>query len=264
VRRREFITLLGGAAAAWPLAARAQQPERMRRIGVLLPAAADDPAWQARFGAFLQAMALLGWAIGRNVHIEVRWATTDGTEIRRHAAELAALAPDVVLAGGTSPVGPLLQATRTVPIVFAIVNDPAGAGFVDSLARPGGNVTGLSNQATDLAAKRLELLRELVPNLQRLAVMANVSAPIVVLELEEVQAAARTLGIQVVTLEIRRAQDIAPAFAALKGRSPTAASSLRSRSRSTQGTHVGTLSPSDGRVRASPRQGSVLLRSADA
>ena len=142
MRRREFITLLGGAAAAWPLAARAQQRERMRRIGVLLPAAADDAQFQTWVGAFLQALGQLGWTIGRNVRIDTRWATANAADIRRHAAELAALAPDVILAHGASTVGPLLQATRTVPIVFPIVADPVGAGFVDSLARPGGNATG--------------------------------------------------------------------------------------------------------------------------
>ena len=142
MRRRDFITLLGGAAVAWPLAARAQQPERMRRIGVLLPAAADDAEFQARVGAFLQGLAQLGWTIGRNVRIDTRWAGADAAEIRRHAAELAALAPDVILAHGGATVGPLLQATRTVPIVFVVVVDPVGAGFVDSLARPGGNATG--------------------------------------------------------------------------------------------------------------------------
>src|SRR5262245_30020887 len=141
LKRREFIIFLGGA-AVWPLAARAQQPERMRRIAVLLPAAADDPQFQARVGAFLQGLALLGWTIGRNVQIDIRWATTNAADIRRHAAELAALAPDVVLVNGTSAMGPLLQATRTVPIVFVVVADPVGADFVDSLARPGGNVTG--------------------------------------------------------------------------------------------------------------------------
>src|SRR5262245_61005639 len=138
MRRREFITLLGGA-VAWPPAARAQQRERKSRIGVLLPAAADDNQYQARLAAFLQALALLNWSVGRNVGIDVRWATANAAEIRRHAAELAALAPDVILATGTSSVGPLLQVTRTVPIVFVIVPDPVGAGFVDSLARPGGN-----------------------------------------------------------------------------------------------------------------------------
>jgi putative ABC transport system substrate-binding protein len=138
MRRREFITLLGGAAATWPLAARAQQREQMKRIGILLPAAADDPVFQARLVAFYQELALLGWSIGRNVRIDTRWATTNAAEILRHAVELAALAPDVILATGDSTLPPLLQATRTVPIVFPVVTDPVGAGYVDSLARPGG------------------------------------------------------------------------------------------------------------------------------
>src|SRR3974390_51476 len=136
MRRREFITVIGGATAAWPLAARAQQPERVRRIGVLLPAAADDAEYQARVGAFLQGLALLGWTIGRNVRIDTRWATASAAEIRRHAAELAALVPDVILAHGASTVGPLLQSTGTVAIVFPVAGDPVGAGFVDRLARP--------------------------------------------------------------------------------------------------------------------------------
>src|SRR5262245_53441455 len=135
MRRREFITLLGGAAVAWPFAAAwAQQPSRMRLIGVLLPATADDPTWQARVGAFLQALALSGWTIGRNVRIDTRWATINDGEIRRHAAELAALSPDVILAGGTTPTGPLLQATRTVPIVFTLRVGPVGAGSGARLA----------------------------------------------------------------------------------------------------------------------------------
>jgi putative ABC transport system substrate-binding protein len=138
VKRRDFITMLGGAAAVWPLAARAQQPDRMRRIGVLLPGTSDDADFRARLGAFLQGLALLGWTIGRNVRIDIRWATANATEVRRHAAELAALAPDVILAHGASSVGPLLQVTRTVPVVFPIIGDPVGGGFVDSLARPGG------------------------------------------------------------------------------------------------------------------------------
>jgi putative ABC transport system substrate-binding protein len=142
IRRREFTVTLGGAAAAWPFAARAQQPDRMRRIGVLLPAAADDLEFQGRVGAFLQALQQSGWSIGRNVRIDTRWATTDANAIRRNADELAALVPDVILAHGASTVGPLLQATRTLPIVFAQAVDPVGAGFVESLARPGGNATG--------------------------------------------------------------------------------------------------------------------------
>jgi putative ABC transport system substrate-binding protein len=138
IRRREFIAGLGGA-AAWPLAAGAQQPERMRRIGIILPASEDEPEYQARVGAFRQGLALLGWS---NVQIDTRWATRNAAEIRRHAAELAALAPDIILANGGTTLGPLLQATRTLPIVFASVADPIAAGFVDSLAQPGGNATG--------------------------------------------------------------------------------------------------------------------------
>jgi ABC-type uncharacterized transport system substrate-binding protein len=155
MRRREFIGLLHGA-SAWPLVARAQQPERMRRIGILLPAAADDAEFQAWVGAFLQALALSGWAIGRNMRIDIRWATDNAAEIRRHAAELAALAPDVILAYGTSAVATLLQATRTVPIVFPAAVDPVGAGLVDSLSRPGGNATGFGGLEFSLGAKWLD------------------------------------------------------------------------------------------------------------
>src|SRR3954463_273377 len=166
MKRREAITLLGGA-AAWPIAARAQQPERMRRVGVLLPAAADDAAYQARLAAFQQALALLGWTIGRNVRIDTRWATTNATDIRRQAAELVALTPDVVLAHGAGPVGALLQVSRTVPIVFPVLGDPVGAGYVDSLARPGGNVTGFMNFEYSMGGKWLELLKQIAPNLTR-------------------------------------------------------------------------------------------------
>src|SRR5262249_46404823 len=145
MKRREFITLLGCAALAWPVAARAQQGERVRRVGVLLPATADDPDYQARIAAFQQSLQQLGWSDGRNARIDTLWATTDAAEIRRHAAELAALAPDVILAPAATTVGPLLQATRTVPVVFPAVVDPVGAGFVDSLARPGRNATGFMN-----------------------------------------------------------------------------------------------------------------------
>ena len=177
MKRREFITLLGGAAAAWPLAARAQQGERMRRIGVLLPAAADDPEFQARVGAFLQGLQQSGWTIGRNVRIDTRWATTDAGEIRRHAAELAALEPDVILADGASALGPLLQTTRTVPIVFPVVGDPVGAGFVDSLARPGGNVTGFMTFEYSMSGKWLELLKQIAPGVTRAAVLRDPAIP---------------------------------------------------------------------------------------
>ena len=177
MQRREFITLLGGAAAAWPLAARAQQGDRMRRIGVLLPAAADDLGISGRMGAFLQALALLGWTIGRNVRIDTHWATTNRDDIRRHAAESATLAPDVILAFGASTVGPLLQATRTVPIVFPVAVDPVGGGFVDSLARPGGNATGFMAYEFSLSGKWLELLKEIAPGVTRAAVLRDPTLP---------------------------------------------------------------------------------------
>ena len=171
MRRREFITLLGGA-ATWPLAARAQQPERVRRIGVLMYLAADDAEAQARLAAFTQALKQLGWNDSRNLRIDTRWATAD--DIRRHAAELAALAPDVLVAGtGTATVAPLLQATRAVPIVFALVIDPVGAGFVASLAQPGGNATGFTVYEYSMSGKWLELLKEMAPRVTRAAVLRD-------------------------------------------------------------------------------------------
>ena len=214
MRRREFITLLGGAAAAWPLAARAQQPERMRRIGVLLPAAADDAEFQARVGAFLQALALLGWTIGRNVRIDTRWATANAAEIRRHAAELAALAPDVILAHGASTVGPLLQATRTVPIVFPVVVDPVGAGFVDSLARPGGNATGFMSFEYSMGGKWLELLKEIAPGVTRVAVLRDPAIPSGIGQFGVIQAVAPSLRVEVDPVNMRDAAEIERAIAA--------------------------------------------------
>ena len=167
---REFITLLGGAAAAWPLAVRAQQAERVRRIGVLMNTAADDTVFQIRLGAFLQGLALLGWSMGRNVRIEIRWSGGKADDARRYAAELVALAPDVILAHGVSSVRPLLQATRSVPIVFPIASDPVGAGLVDSLARPGGNATDFMSFEYTLSGKWLELLKEIAPGVTRVAV----------------------------------------------------------------------------------------------
>jgi putative tryptophan/tyrosine transport system substrate-binding protein len=167
MKRRQFITLLGAAAAEWSLAAHAQQPVLMRRIGVLLPATADDPVFQDRVGAFLQGLQQSGWSIGRNVRIDTRWATANAADIRRHAAELAALAPDVILAHGSSTVGPLLQATRSVPVVFPVAVDPVAAGFVGSLARPGGNATGFMNFEYSLSGKWLELLKEIAPGVTR-------------------------------------------------------------------------------------------------
>ena len=181
----------------WPLAARAQQRERVRRIGVLLPAAADDAEYQARVGAFLQALALLGWTIGRNVQIDTRWAAANAADIRRHAAELAALAPDVVLAHGSESVGALLQATRTVPIVFPIAGDPVGAGLVDSLARPGGNATGFLEFEYSVGGKWLELLKEIAPSVTRVAVLRDPAIGSGTGQFAAIQTAAPSLRVEV-------------------------------------------------------------------
>jgi putative ABC transport system substrate-binding protein len=215
VNRREFIALIGGAAAC-PLAARAQQPAKLPTIGFLGPntSSLDSP----RVGAFVQRLRELGRIDGRNVAIEYRWAEGRTERLSEFAAEFVRLKVDVIVTSATPPVIAAKQATSIIPIVFAAVGDPVGTGLVTSLARPGGNVTGLSLQATDLAGKRLDLLREVVPGLRRLAVMANVSAPPAVLEIAEVQTTARALGLEVVASEIRRAEDIAPAFESFKGR----------------------------------------------
>jgi putative tryptophan/tyrosine transport system substrate-binding protein len=218
LRRRDFITLLGGA-VAWPLAARAQQGERVRRIGILLPAAADDAVFQVRVGAFLQGLALLGWTIGRNARIDTRWATANAAEIRRHAAELAALAPDVILAHGASTVGPLLQATRTVPIVFPVAVDPVGAGFVNSLARPGGNATGFMNFEYGLSGKWLELLKEIAPGVTRVAILRDPTQPAGAGQLGAIQAAAPSLRVEVSPVNTRDAGEMERAVAAF-ARSP--------------------------------------------
>src|SRR5258705_1501151 len=176
VKRRAFITLLGGAAATWPLAARAQQPERMRRIGVLMHLAADDLEGQARFAAFLQGLQRLGWTDGRNLRIDTRWGANDADR-RRYAGELVALAPDVILASATPATLALQQATRTMPIVFANVADPVGAGIVESLSRPGGNVTGFAMFEYSLSVKWLELLKEIAPRVTRAAVILDAANP---------------------------------------------------------------------------------------
>ena len=170
LERRKFLATLGGA-AVWPLAARAQQPDRVRRVGILLPAAADDAAFHVWVGAFLQELALLGWTIGRNVRIDTRWAGVNSPEIRKHAAELVALAPDVILAHGALTVVPLLQTTRTVPIVFPVAVDPVGAGLVDSLGRPSGNATGFMNFEYSMGGKWLELLKQIAPGVTRVAIL---------------------------------------------------------------------------------------------
>jgi putative ABC transport system substrate-binding protein len=215
MRRREFISLLGGAAAVWPVVARAQQSERMRRIGIILPQAAGDREFQAWVAAFLQALAQLGWSIGHNVRIDTRWATTNAAEIRRHAAELAALAPDVILAHGDSTVGPLLQVTRTVPIVFPIVSDPVGAGFVDSLARPGGNATGFMIFEYSISAKWLELLKEIAPGVTRAAVLRDPTIPAGIGQFGVIQAVAPSHMVEVNPVNMRDAGDIERAIVAL-------------------------------------------------
>jgi putative ABC transport system substrate-binding protein len=219
MKRREFLGVLGGAVVSSPLAARAQQSERMRRIGVLLPAAAADLEFQAWVGAFLQALALSGWTIGRNVRVDTRWATANAAEVRRHAAELAALAPDVILAHGATTVGPLLQATRRVPIVFPVVGDPVGAGFVDSLARPGGNATGFMNFEYSMGGKWLELLKQIAPGVTRAAILRDSTTPSGIGVFGVIQAMAPSLKVEVIAVSMREDVEIERAVTAF-ARSP--------------------------------------------
>jgi putative ABC transport system substrate-binding protein len=207
MRRRDFITLLGGAAAPWPLAVRAQQGERMRRIGVLLLAAADDPEYQTRIGAFLQELAQSGWSIGRNVGIDARWAA-NAADIRRHAAELVALTPDVILATGGSTVEPLQQATRSLPIVFVNVADPVGGGFVESLARPGGNATGFTPYEYSMSAKWLELLKRIAPRLTRAAALRDRASPDGIGQFAAMQGVAPSFGVVLNPVDVRDANEI--------------------------------------------------------
>jgi putative ABC transport system substrate-binding protein len=213
MRRRDFIKIIAGSAAAWPLAARAQQDGKVPTIGVL---GSDAMVWNPWREAFVERLRQLGWIGGRTVAIEYRWSQGRPERYAEFAAEFIRLKVDVIFTEGTAA-ATLKQATSVIPIVFAMATDPIGGGLVASLARPGGNVTGMSNQSADLASKRLALLREIVPGLRRLATIGNVDDPQVVLEVGEVQAAARALGLEVAAFEIRRADDIAPAFAALKG-----------------------------------------------
>jgi ABC-type uncharacterized transport system substrate-binding protein len=208
MQRREFITLLGGA-AAWPLAARAQQPgERMRRIGVLMGLVANDPVGQVRIATFLHALQPLGWTDGRNLRIDVRWSGGNADDMRKYAAELVALAPDVTLAVAGPAVAALQQATRTVPIVFTNVPDPVGAGFVDSLARPGGNATGFISLEYSLSAKWLELLKEIAPRVMRVAVLRDPAVAAGVGQFGAIQAVAPSLGIEVSPVNVRDAGEI--------------------------------------------------------
>jgi putative ABC transport system substrate-binding protein len=208
MKRREFISLIGGAAAAWPLEASAQQPERVRRIGMLIGQAADDADGKARLAAFVQGLQQLGWTDGRNVRIDTRWGGGDADRMRRYAAELVALAPDVILAGGTAAVGILLQATRTVPIVFASVADPVGAGYVDSVARPGGNATGFLLFEYGTSGKWLELLKEIAPGVTRVAVIRDAAIAAGIGQLAAIQSVAPSFGVELTPLNVRDAAEI--------------------------------------------------------
>src|SRR5262245_28846147 len=208
IGRRKFLATLGGAAAAWPLRARAQQPDRMRRIGVLMNLTADDPESQRRVVAFVQQLQQLGWTDGRNLRLDARWSAGDAERIRKNTAELVALAPDVIVAEGSASLAPLLQMTRAIPVVFTIVPDPVGAGFVDSLARPRGNATGFSQFEYGLSGKWLELLNEIAPHVTRVAVLREPGLTAAVAQFAVLQAIAPTLRIELVPLSVRDAADI--------------------------------------------------------
>jgi len=214
LKRREFITLLGSAAAAWPLAARAQQPRRMRRIGVLTPFPADDAEGHARLTAFTQALQQLGWTVGQNVRIDYRWGPGNPATMRKHATELVALEPDVILALTTAAVGPLLEASRTVPIVFVTVADPVGAGFVETLARPGGNATGFTPYEYSISGKWLELLKEIAPRVTRAAVLRDTSIAVGLAQFGAIQAVAPSLGVELRPVDVSDAGEIERALAA--------------------------------------------------
>ena len=211
MKRREFITILGGA-AAWPLAAHAQG-ERMRRIGALMSTTADDPEGQARIAAFQQGLQQFGWMIGRNVRIDSRWPAGDSERFRRYAGELVALSPDVILATGSAAAEPLLQATRTVPIVFVIVPDPVGAGFVSSLARPGGNATGFIQFEYGISGKWLELLKQIAPGVTRAAILRDPAISGGIGQFGAIQAVAPSLGVEVNPVNVRDPDEIERAIA---------------------------------------------------
>jgi putative ABC transport system substrate-binding protein len=208
VKRREFISLLGGAAAAWPLAARAQQAERVRRIGVLMTTADDDPEGRARLAAFVLGLQQAGWTHGRNVQIDTRWAVANADDTRKYVTELIGLAPDIILAPGSATVAPLLQATRAIPIVFVHVPDPVGAGFVDSLARPGGNATGFTAFEYSLSGKWLELLKQIAPDVTRAAIIRDAAIIGGIGQFAAIQSVAPSLGVEVSPVNMRDADEI--------------------------------------------------------
>ena len=219
IERRKFLATLGGAAAAWPLASRAQQRERMRRIGVLMNLAADDPEGQARLAAFLQSLQEAGWTVGHNAQIDIRWGAADAEQIRNQAIEMVARAPDVILASSPLVLVPLRDATRTIPIVFAAVSDPVAAGFVASLARPGGNATGFTVFEYGFSVKWLGLLKELAPHVTRVAVLQELGNPGGLPQFAAIQALAPSLRVEVSTLWMRDAAEIEQAVTAF-ARSP--------------------------------------------
>ena len=218
MKRREFITLLGGAAAAWPLAARAQRPDRMRRIGVLMHLAADDAEAQRRIGVFLQGLQEAGWAVGRNVDIDVRWAAGEADRFRRYAVELIALMPDVVLASATPSVKAVQQVTRNVPIVFVLAPDPVGSGIVDSLSHPGGNTTGFTSNEFGLSVKWLELLKQVAPNISRVAVLRDPANSAGIGQFGAIQGAAPSLGVEVSPIGVDDAEQLSAASPHLHAR----------------------------------------------
>jgi putative tryptophan/tyrosine transport system substrate-binding protein len=220
MRRREFITLLGGSAVTWPFAARAQQGERMRRVGMLLPATVNDSEYPGLVNALVQRLQQLGWTEGRNVRIETRWAGGSADANRKFAEELVALAPDVIVAAGNTATGPLLQATRAIPVVFTVVPDPVGAGLVDGLARPGGNATGFTSFSYDIGGKWLELLKEIAPRVTRVGVVRDSNITAGVGQWSAVQTAAPSFGMEASPINLRDAAELEHAFSTF-ARSPS-------------------------------------------
>jgi putative tryptophan/tyrosine transport system substrate-binding protein len=208
IGRRDFISLLGGAAAAWPVVARAQQGERVRRIGVLMHLAADDADGQSRLAAFLQGLQEAGWAVGRNVNVDVRWAAGEADRYRRYATEIVALTPDVILTSATPSIWAMQQATRTVPIVFVLVPDAVGTGIVDSLSRPGGNTTGFTSPELGMSIKWLELLKEIVPKVTRAAVLRDPVNPAGIGQFGAIQGAGSSFGVEINPIGVGNAEEI--------------------------------------------------------